>query len=105
MCVYPCCSAALDADSLHLDNLHACHIYPRYKLSRDSRAAGKTSRGRLKCKSHNRVYSKETRTFYRNFVIGGKCNCCAAAAGFAAGVSFATFSNARGTSIASCNIL
>eukprot|EP00965_Chrysotila_dentata_P170677 5634338-Pleurochrysis_carterae.AAC.1 len=40
-------------------------------------------------------YSNETRTFSRSFVIGNKNDCCAAAAGFAAGFSFATFANAR----------
>eukprot|EP00965_Chrysotila_dentata_P147279 4862585-Pleurochrysis_carterae.AAC.1 len=40
-------------------------------------------------------YSKKTCAFSRSFVVGDKNDCCAAAAGFAAGISFATFANTR----------
>eukprot|EP00965_Chrysotila_dentata_P262409 6214561-Pleurochrysis_carterae.AAC.1 len=40
-------------------------------------------------------YSTEARSFSRSFVVGKKNDCCAAAAGLAAGLSFATFATAR----------
>ena len=76
------------------ERVNVLKLYDHRKAFRTTAAqhGGLRDANRLQLEAH---YDRSARCFTRSFVVGGHGDCCAASAGLANGISFATFANSR----------